>query len=262
VSFRRIHLVELADLPGCPRALRDGLTDYLRHAEATMRPYDGALQALRNAFVRSGADRVVDLCAGAGGPWIPLLESWDKLGDAPEEVRLSDFKPSEVAWRRATEASNGRIRAYPGPVDARSVPKELEGFRTLFAAFHHFRPDEAEAILRDAVERRQGIAILEPTERSWRAVGLACLSWLFVMLLSPGIRPRSARRLALTYLLPLIPALVTFDGVVSCLRTYTPDELGEMARRAGGGAYDWQIGRARYPGFPIPVTYLIGVPRE
>jgi hypothetical protein len=260
--LRRLHLVELADLSGCPRVLRDGLRDYLRHAEATMRPYDGALPALRAAFERSGAERVVDLCSGAGGPWLPLLESWEKLGGAPAEIRLSDFHPSEAAWRGATEASRGRIRAYPEPVDARAVPKQLDGFRTLFAAFHHFRPDEAEAILRDAVERRQGIAILEPTERSWRAVGLACLSWLFVMLLSPGIRPRRPLRLALTYLLPLIPLLVTFDGVVSCLRTYTPDELADMAARAGGGAYDWRIGAAPYPGFPIPVTYLIGVPRS
>ena len=262
MSLRRRHWIELADLPRCPRVLRDGLTDYLRHAEATMHVYDGALPVLREDFVRSGADRVVDLCSGAGGPWVPLLASWDKLGGAPEEVRLSDFKPSEASWHSANVASGGRIRAYPGPVDARSVPKELEGFRTLFAAFHHFRPDEAEAILRDAVERRQGIAILEPTERSVRAVALACLSWLFVMLLSPGIRPRSLRRLALTYLVPLIPALVTFDGVVSCLRTYTRDELGEMARRAGGGSYDWRIGEAPYPGFPIPVTFLIGTPRS
>ena len=262
MSLRRRHWIELADLPGCPRVLRDGLTDYLRHAEATMRPYDGALPALRKAFSRSGAERVIDLCSGAGGPWLPLLESWDKLGSAPQEVRLSDFKPSEASWRDASTASGGRIRPYPAPVDARAVPKELDGFRTLFAAFHHFRPFEAEAILRDAVERRQGIAILEPTERSARAVALACLSWLFVMLLSPGIRPVSLRRLALTYLLPLIPALVTFDGVVSCLRTYTKQELGEMAARAGGGAYDWEVGEASYPGFPIPVSYLIGTPRQ
>jgi hypothetical protein len=146
-------------------------------------------------------------------------------------------------------------------VDARAVPKELDGFRTLFAAFHHFRPDEAEAILRDAVRQRQGIAILEPTQRSVRAVALACFSWLFVMLLSPGIRPVRPGRLVLTYLIPLIPLLVTFDGVVSCLRSYTPDELGALARACGGG-YDWEIGEARYPGFPIPVTYAIGVPRR
>jgi len=260
--LRRRHAFELADQPGCPRFLREGLRAYLSHAEATMRPYDGALAALRRAFARSGAERVVDLCSGAGGPWLPLLASWDKEGDAPAEIRLSDMQPSESAWREAQLVSRGRIRAWPEPVDARAVPKELEGFRTLFAAFHHFRPDEAEAILRDAVERRQGIAIFEPTERSPRAVALACLSWLFVMLLTPGIRPRRVQRLLFTYLIPLIPLLITFDGVVSCLRTYTPDELGEMAARAGGGSYDWEIGQAPYPGFPIPVTYLIGVPRE
>ncbi len=261
MALSRWHSIEIADQSGCPRILRDGLTDYLRHAEATMRPYDPAVPRLRAAFEASGASRVLDLCSGAGGPWLPLLETWEKLGGAPDEVRLSDWRTSPEAWQRAAEASRGRIRAHPEPVDARAVPKQLDGFRTLFAAFHHFRPAEAEAILRDAIEKRQGIAILEVTERSWRAVGLACLSWLFVMLLTPGIRPVRVSRLVLTYLIPLIPLLVTFDGVVSCLRTYTLDELGELARKAGGD-YAWDFGRANYPGFPIPVTWAIGVPRR
>ena len=257
---QRYHCVEIADLRGCPRLLRDGLTDYLRHAEATLRPYDPAAPQLKRAFDASGARRVVDLCSGAGGPWIPLLETWQKLGSAPLEVRLTDQRPSPEAWRSASVASGGRIRAHPEPVDARAVPKELDGFRTLFAALHHFRPAEAEAIVRDAVDKRQGIAIFEVTERSFRAIALACFSWLFVLLLTPGIRPVRIRRLVFTYLIPLIPLLVTFDGVVSCLRTYTPDELGELARRAGGG-HVFEFGQANYPGFPIPVTWAIGVPR-
>lgn len=226
-----------------------------------MRPYDPVLPRLARALDRAGARRVLDLCSGAGGPWLPLLASWEKEGDPPEEVRLSDQRPSAEAWRRASDATHGRIRPHPAPVDARAVPKELDGFRTLFAAFHHFRPAEAEAILHDAVRQRQGIAILEPTQRSARAVALACFSWLFVLLLSAGIRPVRPSRLVLTYLIPLIPLLVTFDGVVSCLRSYTLDELGALAR-ACGGSYDWEIGEARYPGFPIPVTYAIGVPRR
>ena len=259
--MRRVHWIEIADQRWCPRILRDGLTDYLRHAEATMRPYDPVLPRLMAALDAAGSRRVLDLCSGAGGPWLPLLTSWEKRGDPPDEVRLSDFLPSPEAWRRASDASRGRIRAHPEPVDARAVPKELDGFRTLFAAFHHFRPDEAEAIVCDAVRQRQGIAILEPTQRSLRAVALACFSWLFVMLLSPGIRPVRPSRLFLTYVIPLIPLIVTFDGVVSCLRSYTLDELGAFARASGSG-YDWEIGEAPYPGFPIPVTYAIGVPRR
>jgi len=261
VAIPRLHLLELADQPWCPKFFRDGLTDYLRHAESVMRPYDPALPRLQAALARTGDERVLDLCSGAGGPWVPLLSAWEKTGGGPIEVRLSDQRTSPEAWARAVESSRGVIRPVPQPVDARNVPKDLPGFRTLFAAFHHFRPKEAGEILRDAVRQRRGIGIFEPTQRTPLSIFLACFSWLFVMLLTPGIRPFKTSRLLFTYLVPLIPALVTFDGVVSCLRSYTLDEIGELARQAGDG-YDWDIGQVSYPGFPIPVSYAIGVPRQ
>jgi hypothetical protein len=259
VLQERYHGIEIADQWWCPRALRDGLTDYLRHAEATMRPYDPVLPRLVLALDATGARRVLDLCSGAGGPWLPLLTSGARRSAG--RVRLSDQRPSSEAWQRASDASRGRIRAHPEPVDARAVPKELDGFRTLFAAFHHFRPDEAEAILRDAVRQRQGIAILEPTQRSVRAVALACFSWLFVMLLSPGIRPVRPGRLVLTYLIPLVPLLVTVDGVVSMPAQPHAGQAQRARARACGGGYDWEIGEA-LSRLPIPVTYAIGVPRR
>jgi hypothetical protein len=259
----RFHLLEIADQPWCPKILRDGLTDYLRHAESVMRPYDPVLPRVQRAIAACGEERVLDLCSGAGGPWVPLLSSWEKTGGGPIEVRLSDQRTSPEAWARAEAQSNGVIRPVPQPVDARAVPKDIPGFRTLFAAFHHFRPDEGRDIIRDAVRQKRGIAILEVTQRTPLSVLLACFSWLFTMLLTPGIRPVRVSRLVLTYLIPVIPLLVTFDGVVSCLRSYTVDELGELAAEAAsqGEAYDWEIGETPYPGFPIPVTYAIGVPR-
>ena len=225
-----------------------------------MRPYDPALPRLQAALARTGDQRVLDLCSGAGGPWVPLLSSWEKSGGGPIEVRLSDFRTSPEAWARAEHDTRGVIKPIPQPVDARAVPKEIPGFRTLFAAFHHFRPKEAREILADAVRQKRGIAVLEVTQRTPLSIFLACFSWLFVMLLTPGIRPFKISRLLFTYLIPVIPALVTFDGVVSCLRSYTLDELGELAGQAGPG-YDWDIGEVNYPGFPIPVSYLIGTPR-
>lgn len=259
----RFHLLEIADQPWCPRILRDGLTDYLRHAEGVMRPYDPVLPRVQRALAECREERVLDLCSGAGGPWVPLLSAWEKMGGGPIEVRLSDQRTSPEAWARAAQVSAGVIRSVPQPVDARAVPKDLPGFRTLFAAFHHFRPSEGREIIRDAIRQRRGIAILEVTQRTALSVFLACFSWLFVMLLTPGIRPVRGSRLLLTYVVPLIPLLVTFDGVVSCLRSYTVSEFGEFASDAAseGVAYDWDIGESRYPGFPIPVTYAIGVPR-
>jgi len=44
-------------------------------------------------------------------------------------------------------------------VDARAVPAELDGFRTIFTAFHHFRAGRGQGDPPDAVAARQGIGV-------------------------------------------------------------------------------------------------------
>ena len=60
----------------------------------------------------------------------------------------------------------------------------------------------------------------------------------------------------------MVPAAVLFDGAVSCLRTYAPAEMLAMGREVGGDAYEWEAGVERPAGSPIPIPYLIGVPRS
>ena len=69
------------------------------------------------------------------------------------------------------------------------------------------------------------------------------LPLVFVMV--PFVRPLKASRLGFTYLIPLIPLLYAWDGTVSALRAYTPEELVALARQAPGAAgYRWEAGRA------------------
>jgi len=70
----------------------------------------------------------------------------------------------------------------------------------------------------------------------------------------PFIRPLRFARFVWTYLLPVIPFVLFFDGVLSCLRAYSPAELREMASRVGAKKYRWDAGRAGV------VTYLVGYP--
>jgi hypothetical protein len=53
-----------------------------------------------------------------------------------------------------------------------------------------------------------------------------------------------------------------FDGIVSCLRIYTPDEMRTIALEVGGDAFDWEAGTEYPPGSWIPIPYLVGVPRH
>jgi hypothetical protein len=145
-------------------------------------------------------------------------------------------------------------------VDARAVPGDLDGFRTIFTAFHHFRPAEARAILADAVRRDQGIGVFEVARRAPREIAVVAFTWLGALLSAPFIRPWRWSRFLWTYLPPVLPLVGSFDGVVSCLRAYSPAELRELVR--GLDTYDWEIGDFRGGWSPLRGSYLIGVPKR
>jgi hypothetical protein len=242
----RLHLVEIHDLPWCPPSLRDALTDFLQFALLVGRGYAGVGPLLAAAVKRAGASRVVDLCSGAGGPW-PVLRH-----DVPVPVLLTDKYPNRTA-------ASGPIPFHPVPVDATAVPPDLEGFRTVFTAFHHFRPAEARAILADAVRSGEGIGVFEVARRAPLDILLIALTWLAVLALAPFVRPFRWSRLLWTYLPPVLPLVGTFDGIVSCLRAYTPAELAGLLH--GLDTFDWEAGELRRRWSPLRVTYLIGVPK-
>jgi hypothetical protein len=117
-------------------------------------------------------------------------------------------------------------------------------------------------VLADAVAQRQGIAVVEMVERTPLAM-LGVFAGLLVLLVAtPFIRPFSVRRLLFTYPIPLIPLALVWDGLVSCLRVYSPRELCDLiARVPAADRFAWDTGRVRVAGTPTHVTYLIGTPK-
>jgi hypothetical protein len=257
---KRHHLVELEDLSWWPRVFRDAMTDYLVAAIRHARVYDGLIPRLAAAVKRCQAGQITDLCSGGGGPWPDLLPGLRVAGvDVP--VCLTDKYPNIAAFAKVVEKVSA-VRYETESIDATDVPERLTGFRTVLTAFHHFRPADARAILASAVRDRQGIAICEAASRTPGAMGMILGVPLAVWLLTPVIRPFRWSRLFWTYVVPVVPAAMMFDGIVSCLRIYTPDEMKAMAVEAGGEAFDWESG-IDYPRWSaIPIPYLIGIPRQ
>ena len=251
--MRRLQLIELHELPGCPTILRDGLTDFLETAIGRFDLYGPVRPMLLDAVQRSGTRHVVDLCSGAGGPWV----AWQASRAANVEISLTDKFPNSTARARIEQQALPGLHYVAESVDAAQVQPSLAGFRTVFTAFHHFPPEQARHILADAIAQRQPIGIFEYTNRRPAAFLFMLLSPLAVWLLTPRMRTLSWSKLLFTYLIPLIPLLVTFDGVISCWRTYRPTELEAMTE---GSGYIWLSGTRKGKNWPIPVTYFIGYP--
>ena len=257
--MRRIQFIELHEQPWFPSSLRDEITDALQFGLNLLKAYVPIAPLLQSAVDAAGSRSIVDMCSGGGGPWLDLSQKLQ--GNAPAlHIWLTDKYPNLRAIQNVRTASENHITSYPGPVDAMKVPVELKGFRTMFSSFHHFSPEEARAILQDAVDASQGIGIFEITRRAPSTIGLMFAWALMLFICTPLIRPFRWSRLLWTYLAPIIPLVLLFDGVVSCLRTYQPQELREIIEKLSASEYQWQIGEHSAPGVAT-ITYLIGYPR-
>ena len=255
----RMHLFEFEDLPWFPQNIRACMQDHLRFMGDLSAPtYKGFVEKLKSAMERSGQRRILDLCSGGGGPMRTILQLL-RAQNFEATALVTDLYPNIAAYRQLERDSDGTIQGYDSSVNATNVPPELSGFRLLANGFHHFRPQDAGLVLADAVKRRQGVAVIEMVSRSPLAFFSVFIGSMSMFVVTPFVRPFRVSRLFFTYLLPLAPLCTLWDGLVSCLRVYSPAELRALVSQLGTTTYEWDIGEIRFG--PGVATYLIGMPQ-
>ena len=254
----RLHLFEWADYSWFPKIIRDYMTEYLHFVETKFRLHEPIPALLETLSEETGTTSVIDLCSGGAGP-IPAIDADLRERNVQLQFTLTDKFPNLAAFQQAAKNADGAIRFEANSVDVAHVPKSLMGIRTIFNGLHHFRPNEVQAILRDAVDAGQPIATFELVERRLVSILPLVLLPIIVFVVTPAIRPRTFSRFFWTYLVPVVPLVTWWDGVVSHLRSYTPAELEAMA--ASFPEYTWRTGKSPIGKTGNSVTYLIGVPR-
>ncbi|KAF2190827.1 hypothetical protein K469DRAFT_393475 [Zopfia rhizophila CBS 207.26] len=202
---------------------------------------------------------VVDFCAGGGGP-TPTFERLINAkrrnkGLAPIDFYMSDLYPNLGAWDALTQKS-ANLRSIRHPVDAAKPPAVLvsrntefhvrcvEGhqrpqrhsfariFRLFNLSFHHFDDEKAKQILRSTLEESDGFAIIELQDRRIGCLLMMLLNFFFSLLVtffwfplaSPWQSTENWDQVLLTYLL-ILPMVLCWDGVASCLRTREFEEV-------------------------------------
>ena len=280
--MNRLQLVELEDQPWVPRTLRDGATDVLDVLTAKAGVYLPLAPRLAAFMEAVGNRRWFDVCSGGGGGALAIRAELVARGQGPEQITLSDRHPNEAAQQRVAALADATVRYLPDPIDALDVPSHAPAIRTMFSALHHFPPATVRTILQSAVAARAPLAFVDvaasPVMRrlpAWlapvAAVPNLLLLFVLALLLVPLARPFRWSRLLWTYLVPAIPALFAWDGTVSALRAYTPEELLAIATSVPGSEhYHWEAARAgqsllltgyeqRQPAHPAPHAQDSGV---
>ncbi|WP_156820720.1 hypothetical protein [Dasania marina] len=256
--MQRMQLFEFTDIPWLPPSLRSLVTDFLHTLIELNHPFLSKITIMAQAVLATDRCRVIDLCSGSSGPWLHLTEQLRSEIGQPIEVLLTDKFPDQMTSKKVISTED--LACHPDPVDVLAMHEELKGARSLFNALHHFEPEIAQIIIADVVKNNQAIIMFELLQRTWYAVLLALTTPFAVMLLTPLIRPFSFRRLFFTYVIPIAPIMITWDGLVSELRCYTTDELQAMSQCPGSEHYQWHIGAYKHRA--MPVTYMVAYPKQ
>lgn len=249
-SMKRFQLFEIADQNWCPFSIRRAVTAFLATVGSRTGIYLPTIDVLKRALEPAETRSIVALCAGSGGGILDVA----KTLSPNTKIVLTDLAPD------TSFACSLRTIIYdPRSIDARDIPADLRGARIVYGSFHHFAPDDAQAILDAAVRANEPIAIFEATERSFRGIAVCMLIPILVVLMMPLVRPLRIVWIVLTYLIPILPAVILWDGLVSSLRSYTQQELRAFIEPLK--SYRWEVGVLAGP-HQERISYLLGTPNN
>jgi len=257
----RIHLFEFEDLPWFPDVIRIGGTDYLRYLLITTDAYEPLLPLIVEALSQTSETSIIDLCSGGGGYIEQLFKNLSKSSIPKISIILTDKFPNHEAFKVIHKRTAGQINFANYSVDAVNVPKDLKGFRVMFSAIHHFKPEQVKNILQNAIDNNAPIGIFDVYEKNILAIlSVFIFNPIAMLLFTPFFKPFSFSRLFFTYIIPLIPIYTVWDGCVSVLRMYKSHELLKIARKTNANNYLWKAGKVKNK-YGIHSTYLIGYPQ-
>lgn len=241
----RIHLFEWEDFSWFPKGLRDPMTDFLEFISHKSQMFQVVAPIIGQYMTHRKCKQITDLASGGGGPWRQLIPSLEELH--PQfKVLLTDKYPNLKAFDKLASEFPNHVEYSREPVDLLNYKDTTNSLQTQFLSLHHFRPTQVEAIFRNAATHNQSILIVEGQERNLLSLIAMLFSPINVLIMTPFIRPVTAGRIVFTYLIPLLPLLVLWDGVVSVLRTYKKSELENLAQKADPeGMLKWTYGRGK-----------------
>jgi hypothetical protein len=259
----RLNVFEFCDFQWLPHCIRDAATDYL----TTMLRLSGhsaliARQAL-GALREVGARSIIDFGSGGTGPTMTVVEELSKNG-FPGKVWLTDLQPNLLAFERARARLPGTVEYCPEPVRAGGqLPESLrriEGVRTYFNCLHHFPEADVAATLADAEQKQQPVLVIEVAGRSALTLLMMVSSLFMVPFFMLAVRPLRWNHLVFTYLVPILPVLIAWDGFASCWRVYGKRDLQRLVGGFDKEHYTWSYGTFRLGSAPLYGSYLVGKP--
>lgn len=242
--MKRIQLFEFEDLKWFPDFLRVPMTNYLVALHKKFQTAPVIAQQLQELLHKTNSNEVIDLCSGGGGPMELVYEELTKKEGFEElKIRLTDLYPNAEAAERINHKHQS-LHYVTDKIDATNVQGKSHVVRTMICSLHHMPPSVAKNILKDAQSKQQAILVFELSDNSippiwlwWISIPIGFIMTLFFTFF---VRPLTWKQLVFTYLLPILPLTIAWDGAVSNARTYTRNDFETLVSDMKSQDYSWE----------------------
>ena len=254
MSWKRMQLFEVADIEHFPKVLRTCMVAFLDRLHDIVGSADVLSEKLSERISANGIVNVQDFCSGHGGLAKDVFErlrskhpdlTWNLSDKFPQQISLPNgmtYTTQSVDVTKLGEWNNQSNTLY-----------------TIFCAFHHFTPVQTRQILEHAHQERLSLCIFEMSNNAqpkyiwWLAILSAFITCL---ILTPTIKGITWQQLLFTYLIPILPFCIAWDGAVSNARTYTKQDLEKLIAGLDTD-YTWHIEEISGAA-PMPMLCLWG----
>ncbi|KAJ5538698.1 hypothetical protein N7494_008177 [Penicillium frequentans] len=278
ILFPRWHLFEIGDQSWCPEWMRTYIQSYLTsvwnlHVPPFSKtsPAGVAANLILENLPDASSYTFVELCAGAGGPTgkieTILNTKLQAEGKRPAQFVLTDLYPCVEEWTAISKRQEN-VSFIAEPVDATSceriAPRDRKECRIFNLSFHHFDDPLASTTLRKAMESADSFIICEMAQRNFTSLLNIPVMFLYPFWHTLARYRNSPKHLFFTYVIPLLPLLTAFDGLVSTIRCRTGEEIQDLLHHKDLDLSGWKIKNGNHILYEpvVHMYYFIAVRHE
>ncbi len=239
-TIKRWHGFEFNGSPWCPGFIRDAIVTILGKSLRSSNLYDEVGQPFAAFCTQAHIHSLVDLASGSGDAMAILVDEMVRNRCPLPTIYLSDLLPNVTAMAEAI-GTRPHLKIITTPVDANHLETlaDHQGY-SIISAFHHFHQDLARKIFSHCVDKGKALVIIEPFPRRLLSFFPLFLYGTAHLALYPIFSKKQRLLKALcTYIIPIIPMAMLWDGLMSVQRIYTKKDLFALAA-PHQGKFHWQ----------------------
>lgn len=239
-------LKELEDHDWFPATLRRWQMDFIGNVAVWTQLYKPLVPVLDKLIADNTSTRLQDVCSGSG---MPAIFIHNKLNNKIPML-LTDKYP-------VSARSDSRVAYANDPVDINELQPSADTVYTMYNAFHHFSTGQQNELVEKFSRNKTPFLFAEVLEPGvFRIIKIFFTGTIGQLLAAPFVKPFSLARLFFTYIIPVNLFTVTYDGIISVIRSKTVDQYATQF--ATISTFSFKISVSRLNNWKGNVVYIKG----